>query len=128
MKEPPFPTRDDIITGWIDLCHSEEGSDEYEESFWSCMLLDNLIDNFPLDSYKVILDILARDNSYCVVSATGMSLLVHLIGSHGEEVIDRLEHDVRHNSDLHNALEGIYNQGASDEVWRRVKKLVYTIN
>jgi hypothetical protein len=127
MKETPFPTREDIIRGWIDLCHTEDGTDEYEESFWSFMLFGGVIDKFPLEAYQMIKDVLLTNNTHAVVSATGMSLLVDLIGCHGGDIIDQLEQDVKVNSDLKNALEGIYNQGTSKEVWHRVKKLTYTI-
>ena len=92
------------------------------------MLFDNLIENFPFESYQMIKDVLSKNKSHSVVSATGMSLLVNLIGTHGEEVIDQLESDVALNPDLQRALEGIYNQGTSDEVWCRIQKLAYTIN
>jgi hypothetical protein len=126
MKEPPFPTRDEIILAWINVCHTEDGTPEHEESFWSYMLFERLCEHFPFEAFEMIKEILAKDSSYSVVSATGMSLMVNLIGCNGDKIIDQLEQDLEYNQNLKDALEGIYNQGTSDEVWSRIQNLVYT--
>lgn len=120
MKQPPFPTKDDLVAGYIAMERASHGSAEREETFWSFMLMDELIEQFPREALEVIKLILEADTSGEVVGALAAGPIEDLLSRHGVEIIDAIENEAINNPKFNYALGGVWRSESVPEVWDRV--------
>ena len=127
MKQPPFPQKEDLVSGWIDFHKAEQNSVEYEESFWSFMLMEDLVEDFPYDALEVILLIVDRDQSDSTMGSVAAGPIEDLLTKHGPKVIDRIEREARRNKHFNHALGGVWQSSSLSEVWSRVEAVRHTV-
>ena len=120
MKQPPFPTKSDLVTGWIDLQTAPEGSAEYKESFWSSMLLDDLVDNFPEEAFDVVLEIMKSDRSIPIVGAIAAGPIEDLLVRHGSMIITKVEQHAKASPEFASMLGGVWKRDMDDSIWERL--------
>ena len=120
MKKPAFPTENDLITGWLDLNSAEDGSPEYEESFWSFMMFDDLVDEFPDDALRVICKILAVNDSFEVKGTLSAGAMEDLLVRHGADVIHDVERIARETSSFASMLGGVWQRDMDKDIWDRL--------
>ena len=123
MKKPLFPTREDFIQAWIDFSKAEQGSDEYEESFWCFMLLSDLIEDFPNETLDIFVDIINQDSSPEVISSTSAGPLEDLISDHGALLIDKIVTIAENNKNFNHALGGVWKSTTKDAIWNRIENV-----
>ena len=121
MKKPPFPTRDDLIAGYIAMNRAPVGSAEYHEAFWSFMIMDDLVEDFPEEAFEVIKRILDTDDADEVVGPLAAGPIEELLCSHGLQMIDAIESEARRNPKFNHALGGVWESDSLPEVWARVQ-------
>ena len=120
MKQPPFPTKSDVVAGWIDLQTAPEGSAEYEESFWSSMLLDDLVENFPEEAFDVVLEIMKLDRSIPIVGAIAAGPIEDLLVRHGSLIITKVEQHAKASHKFASMLGGVWKRDMDDSIWMRL--------
>ena len=123
MKKPPFPTQDDLIQGWITLAYTQPETPEWEESFWSFMLLDDLVDEFPQESFDTIKAILKVDDSDTVKGVLSAGLMEDLLIRHGQAVIEEVEIEAQRNATFSSMLGGVWQRDMDEEVWQRLTQV-----
>ena len=121
MKQVPFPTKEDLVNGWIALHKAPLNSGNYHEAFWSYTLMDALVENFPEEALDAIRLILERDDSAEVIGGTAAGPIEQLLVSHGSRMIDAIEEEARANARFQYALGGVWKSDALPEVWKRVE-------
>lgn len=120
MKQPPFPTKSDLVAGWIDLQTAPEGSTEYEESFWSSMLLDDLVENFPEEAFDVVLAIMETDRSIPILGAIAAGPVEDLLVRHSSLIITKVEQHAKASPEFASMLGGIWKRDMDDSIWERL--------
>lgn len=123
MKQPPFPTKEDLIKGWIHLQRSTLNSQAYEESFWSCMLFMNLCEDFPEDTLNVIKAILKTNDSMEIIGPLAAGPLEDLIAKHGSILIDDIEREARACPKFNKTLGGVWKSNTDEAVWKRIENV-----
>jgi hypothetical protein len=124
MKRPPFPTKEDLVKGWTVMSSSPHGSELYEESFWSFMLLDDLVYDYPLNALEVIKDILSiNPESDSIMGNLAAGPLEDLLVRHGEHIIEHIETEAKSNSRFASMLGGVWQSDMTDDIWQRVTKV-----
>ena len=70
MQRPPFPTRTDLIRGWIDYFSKRD----VDNGQWADFLLDDIITDFPDESWSIILELMnaVHDNTEGVFFHNGI--------------------------------------------------------
>ena len=124
MKKPAVPTEEDLINTWIIFEGSENGSQQYEDTFWAFSFLDDLTSDHPEESYEVILKILKKEIPEEMIVSLGCGALESLLSYNGERIIDRLEKDIKSNPKLLQALTHTWKFNTSNQLYERVKKLI----
>ena len=120
MKQPPFPTKEDIVAGWIDLQLASENSPEWEESFWSHMLVHDLVNDFPKEAFDVVLSILESNQSDPVIVAVAAGPVEDILVQHGSEFIDLVEREAKRSPKFRSMLGGVWRNSMDEVVWLRL--------
>jgi hypothetical protein len=120
MKRPPFPTKEDVVAGWIDLQLAAENSPEWEESFWSHMLVDDLVNDFPRDAFDLVLSILESNQSDSVKGAVAAGPVEDLLVQHGSEFIDLVEQEAKRSPKFGSMLGGVWRSSMDEDIWLRL--------
>ncbi|OYV07052.1 MAG: hypothetical protein CFE26_03020 [Verrucomicrobiales bacterium VVV1] len=121
MKQVPFPSKEDLVIGWIALQKAPINSENHHEAFWSFTLMDALVENFPEEALDVIKRILEHDDSPEVLGSTAAGPIEQLLVSHGSRMIDAIEEEARTNPRFQYALGGVWRSDALPEVWKRIE-------
>jgi len=120
MKRPAFPTKPDLVAGWIDLHSAQHGSAEYEESFWSHMLLDDLVYDFPEEAFDVILHIMQVDGAERIFGALAAGPVEDLLFRHGPLIIPKVEQHAKASPEFASMLGGVWKSDMEDSIWQRL--------
>ncbi len=102
------------------MYRARKGSPEYEEAFWSFMMMEELVHNFPEEAFEVIKLILAADDSHEIVGPLAAGPIEDLLSGHGLRMIDAIESEARRDPKFNDALGGVWQSSTSPEVWERV--------
>lgn len=109
------------------MLESSHGSSEYEDSFWSFMMLSELLEDFPEEVFGLIKDVLERDCSEDVIGQIAAGPLEDLLVKHGPEIIDLVEEEARTNLKFNHALGGVWQSRCRPDVWARVEAVRKTV-
>lgn len=120
MKQPPFPTKEDVVKGWIDLHLAPQNSPEYEESFWSFSLLNNLVSDFPHDAFEVVLAIIDANHSDPVIGSLSAGPVEDLLVEHGADIIEFVEIEAKRSPIFACMLGGVWRSSMDESVWCRL--------
>ena len=123
MKRPPFPTRGDFVQAYLDMLRSEHGTAQHNESFWSFMIMTELVSDYPDEAFSVIKELLQIDDSPEVVGQVAAGPIEDLLVEHGLELIDAIEDEARKNPNFNHALGGVWQSDSLPEVWERVERV-----
>jgi hypothetical protein len=123
MKRPPFPTKQDLVLGYIEMDKAPHGSAAHEEAFWAFGMMDDLVEEFPEEAFDVIKRILDADESGEVVGGLAAGPIEDLLYRHGEKMIDAIENEARCNPKFNDALGGVWQSGTRPEIWKRVQAI-----
>lgn len=123
MKKPPFPTQEDLVQGWIALDYTKPETSEREESFWSFMLLDDLVEKFPKESLDTIKAILNVDDSDAIKASLSAGPMEDLLVRHGQTVIEQVEIEARRSGTFSHMLGGIWQRDMDNDVWLRLTQV-----
>jgi hypothetical protein len=114
-------SRQRLITDWITIQHTEEGSKEREEAFWAFGEVWDMCCKNPDDAWDFIVGVLAQDSSDCELQNLSAGPLEDLLAKHGPNVIDRVEDEARRNPLFAKLLGGVWQNDMSADVWARVQ-------
>ena len=123
MKKPAFPTEKDLIESWIIFEESKNGSQQYEDNFWTFEYFSDLTYEHPLECYEIMIKILNMNISEDSVVSIGCGILEDLLGHNGDLIIDRLENDIKSNQKLNQAIQHTWKYSTDDKLWSRIMKL-----
>ena len=121
MKRPPFPTQDDLVRGFLDLLRSEHGTELHDESFWTFMAMQDLVEEFPDEAFAVVKELLKADDWQHLVGQIAAGPIEDLLVHHGPRMIDCIEAEACANPRLKHALGGVWKSNSSPEIWTRVE-------
>lgn len=116
---------DAVIDAWIAAQEAEEGSPEYEKSFWA---VGEVIDwglgpevGKPELLWRFILSAYKRDFSERVAAVLAAGPIEDLLSEFGPDYIARVEELARKDGRFKWLLGGVWRLGMTDEVWRRLE-------
>src|SRR4051812_4994734 len=101
-------TEAEIVAGYVALQHAPDGSQAYRDSFWAYDEIYRLIHDDPAGALKLILLILANDDSPPVFQVLAAGPLEDLLDFHGEAVITTIEEEARRNPKFRSLLRGVW--------------------
>lgn len=118
---------DQLASSWIKLTKiaHEKGYNcpEADELFWASMKLDELVNKDPDEAWKIILEILKKDSDQIILMNLSAGPLEDLLVRHGEEVIERIETEAKHDKAFKLLLGGVWQNKMKDDIWLRIQKI-----
>jgi len=120
MKRPAFPTKEDLITGWIDLQLASLNSPEWEESVWSAQILDELVDDYPREAFDVVLSIMESPDAERVIGGVAAEPIEDLLVQHGDEFIELVENEAKRSPKFRHMLGGVWRSSMDESIWLRL--------
>ena len=121
MIRPPFPTREDLIKGWIDRYVTEIANDGH----WPGSLLDEIVTDYPEEGWIIIIELMDRtqqgSKSDGVLAA---GALEDLLVRHGAQFIERIEEKALQSERFRYLLSGVWRNSIPDDIWSRVHTAV----
>jgi hypothetical protein len=109
-----------IADAWIDLNRLPEATPEWEDKFWSCDRLWQLIREDPEAAWSII-QIIREEGSDFILSNLAAGPLEDLLVAHGDRFIDRVETLARHDAQFRKLLGATWENSMSPKLWRRIK-------
>jgi len=76
----------------------------------------------PEVAWLAILEILARELTEDQMASLAAGALEDLLGTHGPQFIERVEHEAKQNERFNHLLGGVWQCQMSPEIWKRVQK------
>ena len=118
---------DQLPSTWIKLTRiaSVKGYNcpEADEQFWASMELDELVNKDPDEALGIILEILNQDPDQIILANLSAGPLEDLLVRHGEEVIERIETEAKHNKAFKLLLGGVWQNKMKEDIWLRIQKI-----
>lgn len=128
MQRPAFPTQQDLVSACIEFCEAADDNVVYEENFWSFEMMEELVEGYPEETFKIIKLILNTNVSNDVLGCLAAGPLEELIRVHGVKMIDAKEAEAVSNIEFNKALGGVWESDIIPEIWKRiiaVRKIVW---
>ena len=116
------PNIEKIVDAWFDRFIYDEGTPEYENSYWAGnLLLDWEMDGDSESMWQFVLNAYQRelpDNLFAILAA---GPLEDLLANFGPTYIERVENLARTDPQFNRLLGGVWKNSMTDEVWNRVQ-------
>lgn len=121
------PHQIELVEAWIAFQEAwSEDSGDSDPKFWAVEKFEELSDKEPELCWSLILAVLDRKPSEKVTGMLAAGPLEDLLGSHGEQLIERVEERARNDPAFRHLLGGVWQGGMSDEIWTRVQAAAVT--
>ncbi len=117
----PKPDRERLIADWIVFCNSEEGSEEYERSFWAFDQMCDWLTDDPEQCWETILAILEHTSDDKALANLAAGPLESLLSDHRLKFIERVEERSRQDAKFRWLLGGVWKNMMPDDVWERLQ-------
>lgn len=111
----------ELADGWVAYWRAPEDSAEQRALFWATDAERELVRNRPQEAWKLILAVLAKDDSSEIQEVLSAGPLEDLLADHGESIIATVEAEARANPSFAVLLGGVWQNAMSAEVWARVQ-------
>jgi len=94
------------------------------DNLWSHHLLARLIEEHPLDAWRIIESMISRTEDEATLRAIGIGPIEDILSENGSHVVEEVERFARAEPKLLTCLRAAWKSDATDEVWGRVEKLL----
>ena len=111
-----------LISAWLELQRAERDTPAFEALFWAEIELSRLAREDPGRCWKLMLEILQRDQSSRVVESLSSGALEEFLGEHGDEFIETVEKQAQRDSVFAHLLGGVWQGEMSEDIWARVQR------
>jgi hypothetical protein len=91
---------------------------------WAYNQVDDLVIDWPEESWKLLLAVRRRDRSEMIEQILAAAVFEDLMALHGSKLIDRVEEEARRNPSFVGVILASYKASMSDQVWNRLKAVV----
>jgi uncharacterized protein DUF6869 len=115
-------TDENLISAWLELQRAERDTPPFEALFWAEIELSRLAREEPGRCWKLMLEILKRDQSSHVIESLSSGALEEFLAEHGEEFIDTVEKHAQRDSVFAHLLGGVWQGEMNDDIWARVQR------
>jgi hypothetical protein len=113
-----------LVDDWIELYRAERSTSEHDPLFGAFVELDALVSADPDTAWRIILEILKRDEKHRNMRLLGnlaAGPLEDLLVRHGENAIKRVEQESMRDPEFRFLLGGVWQNRMSDAIWSRVQ-------
>ena len=113
---------DRLVETWIRYMLKQR-ADEHDPDFWAYCDLDLMINDEPEEAWPVILEILRQNQSTTILEVLSAGPVEDLLARHGDQFIERVEHEARIDANFATLLGGVWQNTMSDEIYARVQRV-----
>jgi hypothetical protein len=113
-----------LARAWIALQYSREPRLDDDTNLWAHSRLWDLSRTDPEACLSVIIAVVKLDGSDHILSNLAAGPLEDLLGAHGNDVIDEIEHLAGQQPAIRKMMKGVWKNNIDDEIWRRLQLLV----
>jgi len=110
-----------LANGWVAYRHDPKNEATWSEWSRSDQHLSELIEDWPLAAWRLILAILDLDQSMAVMQTLSAGPLEDLLWKHGPLMIEAIETQARTDPSFARLLGGVWQNNMTEEIWARVQ-------
>jgi hypothetical protein len=110
-----------LATGWIAYQHDRKNEATWDAWNTSDDRMTELVDDAPMEAWRLILAIHAQDQSIPVMRTLSVGPVENLLSKHGPAMIGFVETEARKDPSFAKLLGGVWQYKMTDEVWARLQ-------
>ncbi len=114
-----------LAAGWFEEVRAKENDEETTDDYGDAVVLMNFSASDETQ-WEFIQIAVGKATSESQLFAIAAGPFEHLMGSHGEEYINRVEQLARSNPDFRQMVSGSWQHLMSDDIWARVEAIQAT--